>query len=195
MKGYGKDYHYAGTRLGGSLIRKKDGSPVMVDYVNEDTGEVLVYNHKGKESKVHLDDLDINPVKLGYCNSENSAAYFSRIPARRYRQGLRQENLGCKKKHSRNFFVPLNSKSMANCIRGLYPTLDLCIEKIENMESNAVAWCRDFAVGPKEKMGYCLYYKGDRCGWIDLNKKIPVFSLNKDKNYLKELLECSLNVG
>lgn len=189
---YGKDFDYARTRLVDSVVTlKKDGTPVYVLSVDAGNGTTVVMNCLNKEMYVNLDDLDLSPVKLGYANHDSGVCYLQRRPERRYRQGLRSSALYDKLGRGN---VRILGKTLARCIRGIYPTLDSCIDSIENREVSEIAFCRDFCVGNKLKDGYTLKYKGRNIGTIDIQDGMPIYHIANKHIYLKESLEEALHV-
>lgn len=122
---YGKDYGYAGTRITGTIVRLlKDGEPVLVaNVLNNGICLVSKICKINDIQEVHLDELDLTPVKLGYINCAGQAAYLMRIPIRRgpNNQGLRAENSMCNNGR-RLFGLPMDA--LRNCILGKYPSFE-----------------------------------------------------------------------
>lgn len=183
---YGKDFTYAGTRIQESVVRLlKDNEPVMVRNVGN-RGQCLVtpiefIETRDKDILVHLDDLNLEPVPLGYVNTGGKAIYLQRIPVRRGpgNQGLTQNNCGSTGERLWRF----PSKSLRQCIIGKYPTFDKAVEESKvNMRSGhkIIAFHRYWAVGNET-----LYYKNELVVGAIVKGK-PV--LGSSYQYLKEAL-------
>lgn len=142
---YGDDWEYAATRLHGTLVRLKDGSPVTVLDV-EGCDEVVVRGITSrKNSTVRLDDLDCTPVPLGFVNNRNGATFLSRVPKRRdWRQGMRRENT------SRIGYGETSSVGIKRTIEGKYPRLSAAIKR----KSPLTAWHRHWAVSNTGQVFY-----------------------------------------
>lgn len=158
---YGKDYAYADTRLTGTIVRiAKDGEPVFVNAVfNNGICSVTPIGKLNRDNKeVHLDELDLTPVKLGYINCAGQAAYLMRVPVRRGpgNQGLREGNSKCSNGR-RLSNLPMDA--LRNCILGKYPTFEKArvsssIKKDEPVKT--IAFNRHWAV-----QGKLLLYKNN----------------------------------
>jgi hypothetical protein len=176
---YGKDYAYAATRLNGTIVRDKDGEPFHV--INVDvTGDAVGYLLKGgsiNNTPVHrrVDDLNVQPVHLGYVNHEGGGVtYIRRMPLRRdWKQGLRSEQ--CVSSNIR--LNGMDWKELRKTILGEFIPFKRAIKY-----NFGVAFHRHWAVNRKR-----LYYKNKQVGII--HEDNPV--LNDEHQYLKEYLqEC-----
>lgn len=142
---YGKDYNYAESRLVDSIVRiAKTNQPIMVQRVDAVTGTVSAIKLSTREDiLVELDDLNLKPVPLGWCNTQRGATYLARIPKRRdWRQGIRAET--CFSSQTR--FVNIQYADLAKCIMGEYPRLD---EVLKAGVNRVVAWSRKWATDCK----------------------------------------------
>jgi hypothetical protein len=76
------------------MVRFLDGTPVVVKSVSEDMEVIVSVVLEGDVKKVSLDDLDLSPVPLGWCNlTEHGAYYLARVAMRKdWKQGLREGN-------------------------------------------------------------------------------------------------------
>ena len=98
-----------------------------------------------------LKDLDINPVPLGYLNSNaNGAIYMTRTPMREdWRQGLRATSMrSLPERYDPSF------RELGKLIVGQYPSLK---EALFDTHPKGTAFSRSFAVF---KGGEQLFYKG-----------------------------------
>src|SRR5687767_4564429 len=76
-------------RLGGSIIRFM-GKPVYVRDTDKFTINGFFLDNVGRAFSAEVDDenLDFSSPPLGYVNTETYCGFVSRIPARRFTQGL-----------------------------------------------------------------------------------------------------------
>lgn len=133
--------------------------------------------------------------RLGYCNIQDGVAYLSRIPIRRYKVGLSQENLkvvigkGFLFKNGANFITTylqsLTSIELADCIMGKYPDVHKAYEMCRDGKQKVVAFDRQFAIDGRGR----IFYKNKEVGFIT---KLPV-KLNEivfaaEYNHLTTLL-------
>jgi hypothetical protein len=177
---YGTDYLYAHSRLEGTIVRWNN-RPVTVGAILGGGNAVVSPLEDGPavQMTVEARELDCTPVPLGYVNSQKMSVYCSRMPARRYRQGLSEVTLSCTKNGGAEMEnVPLHL--LVQCITNDYPPYEECVAG-----GNAKAWHRDWASSSKN-----LYYKGGLVGVTDKNKG-PV--LNEKYTYLQEALDEDFN--
>jgi len=171
-----KEPQYAKQRLLETVVRWK-GNAVMV---KEITGNRVIFKilSNGTAGDCPFNELDINPVPLGYCNAGIDAQYLARIPMREdWKQGLRFNNLRNHQGHTPD----ISWKSIANTIEGKYPTIEEAFKSLKSPNKNSVAFSRNFAI-TKEKR---LRYKGNHdVGYFtDVNE----YTLEGKYIYLKEL--------
>lgn len=173
---YGDDWEYAESRLVDTLVTH-NGRPFFVHRI---TPELVVI---GKDVinatviEVPAVELDLTPVKLGYCNYNKKAYYVCRMPARRYKQGLRIDNLHC----SSLLGSParLQYEYLTNTILGVFPSFAKCVDSVKKLHS--LAWHRDWAM---DNMG-TIYHRGtDVVGMLENGKVV----LTPQFKHLKEAL-------
>lgn len=179
---YGKDYEYAHSRLSETIVRLK-GVPVYVHNVRH--GMKVQFSDLDAMDDIqecHIDEFDLHPVPLGYCNYNKLASYLSHVPMRRdWRQGLRRGN-----------FVSLSGidanripyESLRQAILGDYPTFNAAVEAASKVKS--IAWHRHWAINVN---GQVLYKGGVRpVGKIENGQVV----LDSRYMYLTEALKESL---
>lgn len=179
---YGKDYDYAQSRLVDSIVRiNKSGEPVIIESVNMNSGITTVYVlSSGERANVALDNLNLKPVPLGWCNQARGATYLARIPKRRdWRQGIRAET--CFSSAVR--FGQIAHIDLARCIKGEYPKLSQLLKKPH--KAITVAWSRKWASDGKQLFFGHLGVVGE------MKDDSPV--LADEFSFLKESLEKSLS--
>ena len=188
---YSSDPLYANERLNDTVVMK-DNKPVYIYRVNPN-GEVLynpIHRMDQPERSCQLKDLNLLPVKLGYCNLPRNCTYTYRTPSRRYRQGLR--NIQFKRLAGVRDNLRVISNEMINTYMGIYPTVENCLELIECNEVKSQAFSRHFALKEKQLNGFSLTYKDKLIGHIKYDRGIDI-NLFDDYSYLNELLENEIH--
>lgn len=171
---YGKDFAYASTRITNTIVRVlATNEPVLVLAVNRHSGactlEYLVTpDGQDKRFILHMDELNVQPVRLGYVNLSGQAFYLERSPIRHgpNNQGLNREN--CNSSRYRIFDFPV--EALRYCIMGIYPSYKKAVagtaKPKRNGDPKTIAFNRHWAV----RGGKTLLYRWDR----------EVGSINKD---------------
>lgn len=186
---YNEDFNYAAQKLPGSIISYK-GSPVMVNHVCPVEGRVeAVIVGTARNIEAPLAEFDLEPIKLGYVNKTRDCVYTMRIPARHWRQGIRNNTL-----HVRGGRLNLNSRYLINCVRGIYPSMEDCIEAIETGECTERAFSRRFKVGGREAAGYTIYLKDRLVAYATRGILGYNFNYVPGKEFAREDLEQVVNV-
>lgn len=187
---YGNDYRYAATRLDDTIARLMDGTPVYIQHVNVD-GSVVYFDVEGlmrgdgpKATK--LENINAEPVSLGYMNAKTGCTYLSRVPVRRWKQGLRL-NENCTS--SNGGLNQPDYEALAKTIRGQYPKFSEVVKatgKVNNpfkgvKNSLMKAWHRFWAydAGTSE-----VHYRGEVVGKV-VDGHV---NLNPSFKYLQECL-------
>lgn len=151
-------YEYAHSRLVDTIVRK-DGKPIYVVSVRE--GMVVTYHEIGVdgEKRCKLEEIDIEPVPLGFFNTPRGAIYASRQPRRDdWRQGLRQTSINLKPPR---VTYRWSVNDMAEAIRGVSMDIKDAYKESEKT-SRMIAFHRYWAV----HNGY-LHHKWNLVGTID----------------------------
>lgn len=200
MLDYGKDYKWARHKLIGSVVSWM-GKPVLVDDIDLQCHVTVNILGKGKYLGLELKDLDLTPLSLGNANYQGSCSYLSRLPLRQWRQGLTTRNV-----RGNPFNVPFSSRSFVDTIIGKYPIPVKCLETLICEESEHVALSRDFSLikGGQMWRGDLVEVTGDAelmyrhrpVGSVTWNDKANNlnYQLAEDFNFLREVLEDSINV-
>lgn len=164
---YNNDYQYANEKLSDSYVLL-NGEIVLVLEVRA-SGEVWVRDCSGNtKGGITLNDLNLEPPKLGYVNLDRYSGYVSRVPARHWRQGFRKNTLSMRNSRGNVGMFTIN-KSFNNCIRNQFPTLGQCLEVVVNQEKLSQAFSRIFSVA-SYKDSFVLEYKAKKVGEIDVRK-------------------------
>lgn len=179
---YSDDYEYANSRLIETIVRLKS-EPVYVYGVT--AGMRVQYSTLEDMTTVNfcqVEELNLKPVPLGYCNYNKQACYLSRIPMRRdWRQGLRRGNFASLSGANADR-IPY--EVLRQCILGDYPTFPAALEVVKRVKS--IAWHRHWAIDSEGR----ILHKGSQ---------VPVgvleggdIVLASKYQYLKEALKESL---
>ncbi len=180
---YADDIDYAAKRLNNSVVRKLDGTPF---YVGRTTlggasllhvGTNLVLND---EEVVAHEDLDLEPIPLGYVNIGKDMTYVMRKPMRRdYRQGFSHNSMAtCGR-------IPPTSVELRKIVQPVlrqYPTFSQCIAAVASKV--AIAFSRDFGLTNTNS----LYFRGKLVGRTRPDGPV----LNDDKLFLQQHLNEAL---
>jgi len=175
---YGDDWEYADTRLSDTVVTH-NGKPLHIMAITDRMTAVALCLVTGDDVEVNAIELDLTPVKLGYCNYNKKVFYVCRVPVRRYKQGLRRENMSCVSLTG----LPsmLSYQYLVNTIMDVFPTFGKCLASVGNNRISSMAWHRDWAMDSNLD----VYYRGnDRVGHVEGG----VVVLGKQFTYLKEAL-------
>jgi hypothetical protein len=197
---YGKDYAYAATRLDGTVASLNNGTPIFIQKVRNNGAVEYnllteIDNPVDRFHQVILDGVCTSPVLLGYANTDYGAVYVTRMPVRRYKQGLRRgENMLCLNGDPRQ----VTWAQIDLCIKGEYPSFKEAknilsntagyvspFKGLANKKKDSVAWHRHWAL----KSDGCFEYRGEFLAG-KLIQGVP--ELYSKYLYLKEKLEESL---
>ena len=148
-----------------SSICTWDGVPYYVRAYDVAYPEVALYKLDSKLYKPymkvdHTDDrfVDRSP-SLGYLNYMGHCFYISRMPYRRYNQGLRSDSIesicGNLPRDHRWF----TSAAMSDCILGVYPSLRKARQTLDIFEATGVAVHRHIALKYIDRRLLGMYYR------------------------------------
>ena len=183
----------ANMRIARSVIRY-DGFPVFVHEVLETRDGLMVYYSTMEEDAGNLagepvpltdNGWDFTPVPLGYLNTPRyGALYSSRVPIRKWKQGLHMENFVVRR-GERHYEVGefLNDQVLTNCILGNYPKFKQCLDKVLKDRESA-AFHRHYALVPADAGLVWLLHKEDKVGYVADGEA----HLGPEYEYLKEEL-------
>lgn len=134
-------------------------------------------------------ELVIASPQVGYVNLPETALYFMRAPARRWKQGLDMRALVCPRGGMRARGM-LTNEALVRCIENNYPSFEQAqgmfksANPFKEHQREGVAFHRDFALrrGPE---GMLLCHKGTEVGVVEQGN--PVLSMKY--GWLTEKLE------
>lgn len=160
---------------------------------------------KGEEFRKFISSkkFDLSTFKMGFMNRNGKIYYCSRAPKRQYKQGISTNTLVCDpvdkndfeyhQKGSPRLTHLIYEQCFADMVRGIYPSFEEAMKLLLEEETNAVAFCREYALSKDKDLDglIYLYHKTNKVGFI-LNEQV---NLAKKMRCLKEtLVELGLKV-
>lgn len=181
---YKNDYDYARSRLRNTLVRCF-GRPFYIKDIRCSTGTARgYYTVDREEGEVLVQELDLNPPRLGYVNAYNTSVYVQRSPTRYWKQGLDQTNTLLNG-------VDLTGVPFGYSLMNKYPDYYNCFEHVVNGEVDRMAFSLDFALGVGDKAHTTgLMFRGNRVGKMvcsNQGKNVNIF-LDDKFGFLGEML-------
>lgn len=149
--------------------------------------------------------FDLSTFKMGFMNKDGKIYYCSRKPRRQYKQGISNNTLCCEEvtagpvnpymdpRPNLQLSKLIYERCFVDMIKGVYPTFQDAVKLLENDDTSAVAFSREYALVKDTDLDglFYLYHKQDKVGFI-LNDQI---NLAKKMKCLKEaLVELGLKV-
>lgn len=131
--------------------------------------------------------FSLQTVPLGFMNTRGDARYLSRVPQRRWRQGLVADSVQGGAMSTRAFFT----KSFYNMVSGEYPSVGECIDRVASGEVRSRAFNRKFAVSYRrgERDIFSLVYKRTVIGIVNRDGS---YELNSKHMYLEKRLRKAM---
>jgi hypothetical protein len=184
-----------------STVVMYDGKPVWVDHVVRGTGpsglSVQIYSLPRLREKREVDlfdpKLNMRNIPLGYVNYGHDALYLTRMPARRFKQGLNSENVHIPRdkmfnEHGDriNWGTIYSSQGFADSMSGKFPSFEEAAKKLaDESEFKSVAFSRVFALSRNPLGLNILLYKGNEVAWSESH----AFKLPGNKSFLQQVIE------
>jgi hypothetical protein len=165
------DVNDASQHLLGTVVLY-DGNPVVVmGIINDINGfevQLVPCHPRGSDQfRVSLWDPKIKTrnFNLGYVNFQNPGAVFlTRNPRRQYQQGLSDNNVVVST--GDRFNSVRNSKAFVNAMRGIYPSINDCIKRLQNGDCTSIAFNTEFALAGGESGIIRLMYREVEVGVV-----------------------------
>lgn len=174
---YKKDYSYADTRLSDTLVKTSEGVPYFVFGVHSDGIAEGITTPTGEGWHLCLEELDMDPFKLGYINVRNGCTFSARIPARKYKQGLRQNSI-----YFSYGSVSVKSQQFADMLLNKYPNIGFVAEQVSNGESMMMGFSRHFAIKPKKHLNrFGLMWKCLDVGDVEIKNEYSINPVFKEE--------------
>lgn len=180
---YDDDLEYAKKRLEGTLIRKSDGHPFIVDQVSVESKVMVCFGTdmaSGVIETLPLSQLDLTPVKLGFVNYNGKMVFVCRKPMRKdWKQGLSLNSLVVYGSDKRD----IGLRSLTKTVMNDYPSLADCISYLKKTKNRSMAFSRDFGLASRGEETLLVYRK------YEVGKLIEGrLVLNPDKFFLEQHL-------
>ncbi len=186
MIDYAGDIAYADSRLSDSVVRSEDRDELVYVYRVRGDGVNIYYLSDRTEATVPLESLDLVPFPMGYTvcpGNGGRVTYLSRIPARRFRQGLTQQTLW-----SSFGRVHFNTKVVNDAYKQPKLNQELLGDMLSNGELIPFVLTRDVAMLPNGNK-FALQYVGRKVvGSVTFKDKLKV-EIDNSYVFLKESLE------
>lgn len=180
------EVEYAKTRLLNTIVRYKD-KPISVADISANGLVSFYYIDTEKVGNCQLKDLNLDPVPLGYVNTDKNSYYAVRMPMRNdWKQGLRDTNI--RSWDGTKILSYVNWFHISKTIQGEFTPYKGCLKMTTEGKSKSQAFGRNFAlVRNEEKIDTPqLFFKGKFNVGVVSGKK-PIL---EDKfGWLSEMLE------
>lgn len=185
-----------GQMLNSSLCMYKNKPYYIISINGYYTARVfnLLTQREELLEKVDENTFSAPTTRLGFINVKNFVVYASRIPIRRYKVGLSNENTHFQLLPEVNYkdggalqvyLSDLQRVEIADAIMNRYPTIAEAWEKTK-LGANIVAFDKQFAIDGR---GY-IYYKMDRVGEVLRSPTTNAdIRFNPNYTYLTTLLD------
>ena len=151
------DVNDASQHLLGTVVLY-DGNPVVVmGIINDINGfeaQLVPCHPRGKDQfRVSLWDPKIKTrnFNLGYVNFQSRVVFLTRNPRRQYQQGLSDNNVVVST--GERFSNVRNSKHFVDAVRGIYPSINDCIKRLQNADCASIAFNTEFALAGNGESG------------------------------------------
>lgn len=183
---YGDDYEYANSRISDTIVTHC-GKPFRVYEVSPKLTAIGYYLDQSPDNLINVDchEIDLTPVKLGYAWHDR-LMHLSRVPARRYKQGLRNDSIhriliGGAAGNPRS----LPDKTLFQAIMGVYKPFQEVLDRAVAGASGD-AWARHWALDGKCR----IWYKG--CDNVGTFSRDGQLKIKPEFKFLEEALKESL---
>lgn len=190
MKNY-TNIEYARGRLVGTIVRV-GGKAAHIDELTKTTVKYTDFI-EGRAALAKIDEMDITPVPLGYCNTMGLSTYLVRYPVRQdWKQGLRHKTLktiGPKELRITSDMIPW--VDVFKTINGMYPKF---LEVVKHLHDDrglrSEAYCRDFAIYQDMTI---MYKEQFTIGTVvDIEANDGVVSIKEEFEWIRDAFEASV---
>lgn len=131
----------------------------------------------------------LQTVPMGFMNTRADTRYLSRVPQRRWRQGLVADSIQGGMMNVKAFF----SQSFCDMVNGDYPSFASCVSKVASGNVQGRAFSRKFAVFYERgsNTSFRLMYKRTRVGTIRVDGSYELESKYMYlENRLRKAMKC-----
>ena len=191
MKNY-TNVAYAQSRLVGTIVRVKGKAA----YIDQITAKRISYTDwvTGGAEEAKIEDMDITPVPLGYCNTMKVTPYLVRYPVRQdWKQGLRHKTL----KTICNHDIKVTSEMIPwadvfKTINGEFPKFEEVLKIIHDNRGvvRSMAYSRDFAIYSDKTVWYKEQFA---IGTVeDIDATDGIVSIKEEFEWVRDAFEASV---
>lgn len=191
MKNY-TNVAYAQSRLVGTIVRVKGKAA----YIDQITAKRISYTDwvTGGAEEAKIEDMDITPVPLGYCNTMKVTPYLVRYPVRQdWKQGLRHKTL----KTICNHDIKVTSEMIPwadvfKTINGEFPKFEEVLKIIHDNRGvvRSMAYSRDFAIYSDKTVWYKEQFA---IGTVeDIDTTDGIVSIKEEFEWVRDAFEASV---
>lgn len=182
----------AAMRLTGCVVQY-DGEPVYVCGVfqSPESGIYTKISRLGKVGELRVSinkpEWDFTPVPTGYINYEKRCFYVSRVPIRKWKQGLHHDNVRVLPQLEDPMAL-VRTSEFRNVVLNVYPSFQEVLSSLE-LGFRSQAFSRKFCLHKIQMSdGVSLLYMGHEVGSVVRG----VCSLDKEYRFLEEELKESV---
>lgn len=143
--------------------------------------EIQDFSKKVKKKITDFKNLSLKSPTLGYLNLEGTCYYVTRIPHRRWRVGIQQENIN--QRLFDKYSTDQIGTSLHDNFNKKYPTFDNLKKEVLEGRVKKQAFSRRYALS-RQGLEYC----GDKVATIDFIKKTLTFESENDVMYHSGIL-------
>lgn len=176
----------AQMRTAGSIVRWK-GDPVYIKevYINDNrkVAARMVNLRTGKQHRSILasKDWDWTPVPTGFVNVRSRTFYVSRVPIRKWKQGLHRDNVKIVPQNPGGRDI-IRTAEFAACVRRDYPSFEECMTRLDDKIAVSWAFHPEWAVERDPSGLTWLLHRSRKVGWLQDDEA----KLGEEYGYLKE---------
>jgi hypothetical protein len=144
----------------------------------------------GKPVQGPIEDPKFNcyDYNLGYLNRGVVSAWFYRIPAKQWKQGLKNDQIAVKASCQDFYNIDFkSSQDLARMLENNYPNFETCVKSLKSMNTRILAFHKNFAMTFDDiHDDFIFEYKGDKIGY---SNNLKDFKFIKQYEHLEESLK------
>lgn len=191
MKNY-TNVAYAQSRLVGTVVRVK-GKAAYIDQITAKRISYIDWVTGGAE-EAKIEDMDITPVPLGYCNTMKVTPYLVRYPVRQdWKQGLRHKTLKTICNHDIKVISEMIPwADVFKTINGEFPKFEEVLKIIHDNKGDirSMAYSRDFAIYADKTVWYKEQFA---IGTVeDIDATDGIVSIKEEFEWVRDAFEASV---
>jgi hypothetical protein len=171
-----------------------DGHPVYVDVGGGTNGKIIIYyiGSNKKDMVEYTDDrFDYRSVQLGYMQYGSRAFYVERLPLRKTKQAVSQENVQCRAPcgHQLSISEAILAEGMRNCVLGQHMTEADAIRGLMGGKFKSAAVARNLAIQKEPEGHFTLWHKNIMVAKRNHNEQYFTLLNGEHSSFMKRFLE------